>query len=274
MKSNDLFFHETFQPEIKYISEILRLASDSFYGNKFDISDITGIPTGKEKGKVEPHIRYAKYMGLIDFSYDKGMYTLSLTEIGKEVFFQDRYLHETLSLWLMHYGLSSNKGAPQWMFLIRSINKGFNSKITSSQYTSQIEKAFEIYGNDISKYFGVLKNAYISGMFEKLGYLSWDEGIVFNEKYEEYDLAYLYAYILFDSWDYSFPEKNEITFTEIVEELKYGKILGLNDETIDSILNTLEELNVVRINRQLFPVTIIRLIKTQNIIKEMYSLLL
>ena len=57
-----LKFHETFQPESSYLAKILDLASQNYVGTKFEISDITGIPTGKQKGKVEPHIKYASYI--------------------------------------------------------------------------------------------------------------------------------------------------------------------------------------------------------------------
>ena len=61
-----LEFHETFQPEMTYVAKLVKLASENYAGTKFEISECTGIPTGKQKGKVVPHIRYASCMGLID----------------------------------------------------------------------------------------------------------------------------------------------------------------------------------------------------------------
>ena len=116
---SSLEFHETFKPEIPYISKILKLASEKYSGTKYEISDISGIPTGEQKGKVEPHIKYASFMGLINFSCDKGIYVLSLTPLGEEVFVQDPYLHEDLTLWICHYCMTrKNFGAPQWSYLI------------------------------------------------------------------------------------------------------------------------------------------------------------
>ena len=60
MANSTLFFHETFQPE-------------GCVGDKYKISELTGIPTGQKKGKVEPHIRYAKYMGLLDYCCTRGL---------------------------------------------------------------------------------------------------------------------------------------------------------------------------------------------------------
>ncbi len=274
MNNKDLFFHETFQPEVKYIAEILKLASSSYDGTKYEISDITGIPTGKEKGKVEPHIKYAKFMDLIDYSYEKGVYSLHLTNIGEEIFKQDCFLHETLSLWLLHYGLSGLDGAPQWKYLVREINKGFNSNVSSTFFNNNVMKYFEINASETGKYFGVVKNSYESGIFEKLKFLQWDDEISFNEIGEQYELVYFYAYVLLDSWNKICIDKNEITFVQIVEDLAFGKILGLNDEQIDSVLTSLEEMEIIKINRQLYPITVIKLERIDNIIEKMYSLLL
>lgn len=57
-------FHKTFSPQDSYITKILELAKENFIGSKEEISEETGIPTGKTSGKVVPHILYTQYMGL------------------------------------------------------------------------------------------------------------------------------------------------------------------------------------------------------------------
>ena len=49
-------FHKTFATQDSYISKILGLAEQGYSGTKEEISEITGIPTGKTSGKVVPHI--------------------------------------------------------------------------------------------------------------------------------------------------------------------------------------------------------------------------
>lgn len=118
-------FHATFAPERTYISKILELAKNNYQGTRDDISELTGIPTGQKKGKVEPHIKYANFMGLIDYSLNNKKYLISLTDLGREVYIQDKYLHEELSIWLCHYGISrAVKGAPQFSFVVREGNCG------------------------------------------------------------------------------------------------------------------------------------------------------
>ena len=65
-KTCNLNFHQTFKPEAQYISSILSVADDETPYDIKDISNLTGIPSGKSSGKVEPHILYSYYMGLID----------------------------------------------------------------------------------------------------------------------------------------------------------------------------------------------------------------
>ena len=270
-----LFFHETFQPELGYISKLLQLGAEDFSGDKYKISELTGIPTGKEKGKVEPHIRYAKYMGLLDFSVARGIYTLTLTPIGEEVLRQDKYLHESLTLWLLHYFITRRElGAPQWEFLVHKVNKGFATEITADFLSTMAQKEFDISSSEVTKALGVVKNSYMSGCFSNLYYLEWDEKVVFEEQREQVEFVYLYAYALIDSWDRMFPAKKELTLPEILEDLSFGKVFGLNDEDVDSVLCTLEERRIISINRQLFPITVVRTMGLEDIIGFVYSVLM
>ena len=64
MAKNNLNFHQTFPPTADGLS---RLTLDCPVGEaltKEQISEKTGIPTGKSNGKVEPYLAYAEYMGL------------------------------------------------------------------------------------------------------------------------------------------------------------------------------------------------------------------
>lgn len=275
MANTALFFHETFQPELGYISKLLELGTEKFSGDKYKISELTGIPTGKEKGKVEPHIRYAKYMGLLDYSVSRGVYDLSLTKIGEEIFRQDRYLHETLTLWLLHYFISRREqGAPQWGFLVNKANKGFATGLTAKFLSTLIQKEYEISSTEVTKAFGVVKNSYMSGFFSNLHYIDWDDKIIFEEQREQIEFEYLYAYALLDSWSNLFPEKKELTLPEVLEDLSFGKVFGLNDEDVDSVLSTLEDRRIISINRQLFPITIVRTMGLEEIIGLVYSVLM
>jgi len=273
--TTNINFHETFQPEQTYIAKILELASANYEGDKFQISEETGIPTGDKKGKVEPHIKYANYMGLIEYSLNRGVYKLNLTDLGAEIINQDKYLHEELSLWLLHYCLTRmDLGAPQWSYIVRKINKGFNSEVSTSFVSSSIQKEFSVSSLDASKSVSVVKNSYSSGLFEPLQYLDWDEKLCFNEKSENIQYLYLYAYALLNSWEELYPDKKEITLNELVDALCIGKIFGLNNLDLDSVLSSLADEEIISVNRQLYPVTIIRIDSSSNMIQKLYSKLM
>lgn len=276
IKSGALEFHETFQPELPYIAKILKLASQNYSGTKFEISDCTGIPTGKQKGKVEPHIRYARCMGLINYSTENGVYSLKLTNLGEEVFVQDPYLHEDISLWLCHYGLTKRSSlAPQWEYLVHSAHPGFGEKISQ-------ERMFALAGTwcDVSqdsmlkKVFSVVKNSYIEGFFQRLDYLEWDKNIEFHEHSEKFDLVFAYAYALLESWERIFPDKQEITDFDLKNEIGFDKIFGFNEDECNYVVDSLAYEGFITVNRQLFPATVIRISSSESVISQLYSRLL
>lgn len=269
-----LKFHETFQPESAYLAKILDLASQSYSGTKFEISDITGIPTGKQKGKVEPHIKYASYMGLVDYNVDKGVYHLSLTELGNEVFVQDKFLHETLTQWICHYEISrKDVGAPQWAYIVHNGHSGYYQYNSSSYH---LDKANALFSTDVyfEEMFGVVKRSYTDGFFSGINYLKWEDSVEYIEHSENPELVFVYALAILDSWKRMFPQKSEITITELLEVIEFGKIFNVNEEEVDGILDSLCNEGLLRLNRQLYPPTVIATANSDEVICNLYNRLL
>ena len=274
---SQLQFHETFQPEPVYLAKLLALASENYVGNKYEISEKTGIPTGKQKGKVEPHIKFSAYMGLINYTCEKGVYSLSLPPIGDEIYSQDPFLHEQLSKWLCHYNIvRREKGAPQWSFWANTVHQGFIQSISSERVMEQFKKQFD--GNlSYEEIFGVMRRSYLEGFFKELEYLSINEtnkSLSFHENSARDDLLYAYAYAMMDSWEYILPEKKEITLFELLEDLSFGKIFGLADDTVNELLDDMSGEGIISVNRQLFPTTIIKTTSSNELIAQLYSRLL
>ena len=251
IKSSVLEFHETFQPETTYIAKLLRLASENYVGTKFDISECTGIPTGKQKGKVVPHIRYASCMGLINYSTANGVYSLQLTPLGEEVFVQDPYLHEDLTAWLCHYGMTKRgSSAPQWEYIAHSAHPGFGEKVSQDRLFSLASTWCDVStANMLKKVFSVVKTSYTEGCFEHLNYLEWDTSITFFEHQENTDY-------------------------ELKEELGFNKIFGLNEDECNYVIDSLADEGIIMVNRQLYPATIIRTSNLTSVISRLYSRLL
>lgn len=274
---SQLQFHETFQPEPGYLAKLLAMASENYVGNKYEISEKTGIPTGKQKGKVEPHIKFSAYMGLINYTCEKGVYSLSLSPLGDEIYSQDPFLHEQLSRWLCHYNIvRREKGAPQWSFLANEIHPGFIQSVTSERVMEQFRKQFD--GNlSYEEIFGVMRRSYLEGFFKELEYLSIDEtnkSLSFHEISVRDELMYVYAYAMMDSWEYILPEKTEITLFELLDSLSFGKIFGLADDTVNELIDEMSGEGIISVNRQLFPTTIIKTTSSNELIAQLYSRLL
>lgn len=274
IKRSQIKFHESFQPELSYLSKILDLANHHFSGTKFEISEITGIPTGKQKGKVEPHIRYATYMGLINHSIDESTYTLSLTPVGEIIVAQDPYLHETLTHWILHYFISKpDSKAVQWSFLINRAHHGFLQSSSNEYLLSEANKCFQTTCS-FEEMYGPIKRCYADGCLADLDFLEWDAEIKFLEQTENPELIFLYGFVLLDLWETVLPERKEITVEELSESLSYGKFLGLNMEDCHSVFDSLSDEGIVSVNKQLVPATIIKEQESSEVLPLLFSRLL
>ena len=147
-------------------------------------------------------------MGLLSYACEKGKYQISLTDLGREVYVQDPYLHETLTKWLCHYGISRKEyGAPQWSFLIHDGNLGFIQGISPERIMSQASSIFES-NVTFDEAFSVLRRSYMNGFFAELHYLTVEEDsgeYHFIESYEKDEFLYLYAYAILNNWDARIP---------------------------------------------------------------------
>ena len=276
INSSELSFHETFKPELIYVAKILKLAMNEYSGTKYEISESSGIPTGDQKGKVIPHIKYAAYMGLISYKLDRGVFYLTPTKLGCEVYDQDPYLREDLSAWICHYNMTKKiGGATQWTYIVHCVHPGFENPITQDRIFNLARSWCDVKEEQMSrKVFSVVKGSYTEGCFEKLNFLSWNNDICFHEQKEKFDMLYVYAYALIDSWQQMFPDKREITDNEMKENLGFPNIFGFNDEECNYVIESLRDEGIITVNRQLYPATIIRTTNIEEIIPNLFSRLL
>ena len=275
--SSNLEFHETFKPEMVYVAKILKLAAEGFSGTKAEISEYSGIPTGEKKGKVVPHIKYASFMGLVNYTIDRGVFSLNLTDLGTEVVKEDPYLSERITTWLCHYGMTkSSDGAPQWAYLVHCARPGIAASLSQDNLFAKAKLWCNVpVNNMLRKVFSVVKSSYSDGCFEQLDFLEWDNNeVIFHELSSRQDLLYVYAYALFDSWERLLPDKREITEIELKEIIGFDKIFGFNMDECDFVLDSLEDEGLLHTNRQLYPATVIRTTSAESMIPQLYSRLL
>lgn len=262
-------FHETFSPQMIYLSELLELAKQEFVGNKFEISNLTNIPTGESSGKVIPHIKYLSFMGLINYNSDKGAINLKLTELGKVVYEEDKYILQDLTKVLLHYNLSNVKdGAPQWSFLFRLLSYDLYIPISISSIE---KKGMSQYGKNIE--ITPIKSLYgENGEFSNISYIDIrGKEIEFKMAYPLSEYINCYSYTLLNDWEKNLNSESEITLTDVVNKLKWNKGFGFDYETTLEVIDEISSKGYIKINKQLNPVTIIRVIEAKDIIPRLYE---
>ncbi|MGL6119417.1 MAG: hypothetical protein ACRC0V_02830 [Fusobacteriaceae bacterium] len=265
-KKYSINFHQTFPMEVKYVSYILGLKEKEEGYTKEEISEITGIPTGKSSGKVVPNIEYAKYCNLITYQYNQGRYKIITTELGKKVLKEDRYLNESLTKELLLYFLTSEEfGADQWYYMLRELFS--ESPLKKELLENLLKKRYE--NNNV-------KNGAIISTVRELN------NKILIEENEEYKLKYKkpnresvfgYAYSLAKEIEVKFHERKEVNINEI-RSLKWKEGYFFSENDFQKILEWLEDKNLIRINKQLSPVTILLLKNSKELISLIYSELL
>lgn len=262
-------FHKTFSPQDSYIVKILELAKAGYTGSKEEISEETGIPTGKTSGKVVPHILYSQYMGLTTHTLSKGKYTLKLTELGKTVLENDKYLFEDISRLICHYNIcDADKGAYLWSFIYNGLPIMLDENISEEAMKKKYNDFFMV-KTDL----GALRKSYSDdGFFALLDLLDFSEGIRINSSYFKDERMYVYAYTLFNSWDMNYPETQEITVDQIID-MKWNKRFGFDEDEMLFALEQMEGKQLIRLNKQLVPYTVIRSADTANVLPHLYELL-
>lgn len=268
-KQLNLNFHQTFKPEKQYICSILSIADAATEMEVRDISACTGIPNGKSSGKVEPHINYAKYMGLVDVVKNNGKYILSKTRLGEIVFAEDPGLQENLTILICHLMIVREySGAAMWSTLFRSILPRYYSGIDKDILLKELDN--ELSGKVTIKNAAPLFSSY-DDMFSGLNIIAVDDKRL-SLKSLQYDKEYIYLYALalFEYWDEIYLDQKEISSVQL-QAVGFGKCFGWNEMKEYEILEYLSDKGIIRLNRQLAPYTILRFFEKDEIIEKLYS---
>lgn len=266
MTRNNLNFHQTFPPTAEFIMRLLEICESGEHLTKEEISERTGIPTGKSSGKVEPHICYAKYMGLLEDKRAEGKHQLMFTQLGQELLNQDPGLQEKVSTAVCHSRIASlYGGAPLWAAMYKKVLPKYPQGISELLLKDELEKLF---GAPIKM--GPFLSSYC-GMFNNLGLLSKEESkITMSKSTIDKELIYVYAYSLLYEWKGAFPDQAEITATEL-DSMKIAETFLLDNKAFYNVLEMLAEKSIVRFNRQLAPFTLLRLHTAEEIIPKLFS---
>ncbi len=270
-KWDDVEFHKTFQPQDSYIAKIMELARNNYSGTKEEISSLTGIPTGKTSGKVIPHIRYAAFMGFIEYQKDGSVFSLSLTPLGKTVIREDKYLLENVTRLIAHYNIADpNEGALIWTFIYKHLPYRPDDSISDSLINNKFAEVFQHDGKDN---LNVVKKSYTEGFWQKLRLIDWDSELFLNGQYYNEEYKYLYAYTLLKDWEKYKSNDRELTVMQLADELCWNKRFGFDDTETMNVLDELAAEGIISINKQLHPCTIVRSECSDSFTDKLYDLL-
>ena len=267
-------FSETFKAERMYIAKILRIAADDKgHGlTKDDISSMTGIPTGESSGKVVPHLKYASFMGLVNYQLNNKVYDISIPTLGNKIYKEDPCLYDEISLLLCQCMMT--RVAPMWKESFRGIISKYHNDIDKEQLTRELKCTYKesITSKNLTPFIGTYKD----GMFAPLNLFEYDKNTIkFSGCHINEEYIYLYAYILWRIWDdkFKYSQCDELTAIEIAE-LNYGDIFGWTSINEYNVLDIMASKELIRMNRQLEPYTVRRLVSEDFLLNRMYCDLL
>ena len=269
-------FHETFNPDFEYISKIIQIADNYEDLTKEDISELTGIPTGIKSGKVEPHINYAKLMNLINFNKEKGRYTITKTELGKIIENEDLYFLENISKLVCSYFLTSKLyGAQIWCEVVRNMSSKYGNTIKENIVLKELEDLFNVNINltPFRSCYNSEKSLLSLGLVN-IEEVDGENLIVFNKNKYYDENIYVYGYTLIKELEAIDSNRKEFTIDEIFEDIKWQKGYCWDEDIAMNILEKLNDLNIISLNRQLNPITIIINVNSEEIVDEIYSFLI
>lgn len=271
MKKYSLSFHQTFSPEIAYLSKLLIHSEEIVGFNKDQISQLTGIPTGSRSGKIDPHIEYLKFMDLIKKDESKSKYAFKVTDLGKIILSEDRYMSERVTKLILNYFLTSKMyGADMWNYILRELPYIYGSTISTALVSSEVASRY-----NKSVRLGAFNSTYISEKsFRDLDILQIeDENYNFKGITFSYDEIYVYCYTLVKELEKIDSCRKEFTYTEIFQNIKWNLGFQWSVEYAIDVLEKLEMKGLVQLNKQINPITIIVKQSSSELERQLYSLL-
>ena len=267
MKLSNLNFHQTFPPDGNMISRLLTSDIFNIALSKEEISQHTGIPTGKSSGKVEPHIKYAEYMGLLWDSFSEGKHTLSLTPLGKCILEEDPSLSEKVAVLTCYLQMTAVfDGAPLWETIIAEILPRNRFIITEAALRDTLSKETDVVIN-----YGPFFSSFEDAFFSSLQIVERSKGTVRVKKQRyEADLIYVYAYAFFEEWEARYPDRDELTADEISTFLMPGT-LGWLSQDFYIIMEHMQEKRLLSFNRQLVPYIVTKHNSAEELLPKLFS---
>jgi hypothetical protein len=262
MSEFNLSFHGTFALKKEDILRMIKVAEEEKGADdtKQNLMSRTGL--GNEK--VLRIKGWSILSGLVDKETGK------LTPQGAIARKHDPYLQSPITDWLMHFYLSfSDKGLETpppdpaewggWTWFVYSFlpqRKTFSRQELESYAGSVFTKA----AKNIAKDLNILLRAYTEphALFG-CGFVKATEKDKFVVAQANQPNEYLIAYLLTQLWERDFGDTNSVQTREILQQkLGLTEVLGINADSIQTILDRLEAKAIIEQNRAVSPAETVR----------------
>ena len=264
-------FHKTFIPERRLIAALLQYAAQGKAGNYQDIANDTGIPMGKSNGKVPAILDYSRGMGLIylDSGQKSAVKKPELTEFGRIVFLQDKYLGETLTQWIAHMNLCRpDIGASAWYHVFGKGRNVLGNAFNADQLEGYLRNIFGTGKNRTGPLVRTYQDDAALGRTNALN----SEGVIKRNKaptLDEYALPYSsYILSLFDAF---FPGQSQVTTRDLTNKTSWFDVCLWGGTEIERVLMLVERTGYLSVDRQMQPWILERRADSNQVWSKIYD---
>ncbi|NMA64485.1 MAG: DUF4007 family protein [Syntrophomonadaceae bacterium] len=247
-------FHKTFIPERRLITALLEYAALGKEGTLQEISADTNIPMGKSTGKVPAIIDYARGMGLIELEIGVGQAIKKpvLTEFGRTVYLEDKFLGETVIQWLLHMNICRNDiGALAWNAVFAGGRNTLGSSFTRKQLEDYL---IGIFGPGKNRTGPMILTYTDDAALARADILCLEDEKVTRRKaplLDSYSTSYS-AYIL-TLMEAFFPGQAQVTVLDFNNTTLWFDICLWNQLDIELMFSMVERKGYISVDRQMRP---------------------
>lgn len=264
-------FHQTFCPERRYLSSLLKLASKQFEGTTDQISEQTGIPTGKSSGKVDPHKKYCQAMGLIEIQPSSGARTrLVLTPLGAIVQREDLALQEELSQLILHMMLSGSRGgAVAWNALFGKSKIALGTRFSIDDATAFLTS---LLGKNTALPGPIFTTYREEASLLRSGILDFNGAIVTRKSLKQISEYYWgYAYCWLHYWESGLGVAQQVTLARYEMVCNFQEIAGWMPPQYTNYLSWMVDHRLIKIDRQTGEPLVLKIVSSGDIADKMFS---
>jgi len=253
-------FHQTFIPERRYITAMLKYAAGDNQGTDQEISSATGIPVGQSSGKVPAILNYSAGMGLIcvEKGENTGQKHPILTDFGRIVLLEDVSLSEPFTQWLSHLHLCRIVGGAEvWYQVFGPGRDVLGMEFLESEIDDYLNN---ILGKKSKSHVGPLVRTYEEQAAFKDSEILRRVDLNISRSHAPVLDGFVpgYSAFLLSLWETHFSEERQVTLSDFENEIFFQRICGWTEHQFETVIEMMQIAGVIDVDRQMRPWVITR----------------